>query len=92
MRTPNQINEEIYDTFGPHGFDFPKEPEHQDLVVGPDVVMQSAAGYYVGQWCFEYLDDDLYNGEWCGPMPYARDTEYMSKEHAEEWLQMYGEG
>ena len=62
------------------GYIFPNEElwENGIIVVSKDQVMQSAAGYYIGQACYEYLEDELFQGEWSGPMPYARDTEYMS--------------
>jgi hypothetical protein len=89
METPKSINEQIVDTYTPQGFRFPDEPVVRDLVIGPDVVMSSAAGYYIGQYCFEYEDDGIvYHGEWSGPMPYARDTWYMSEQEAIELLAM----
>jgi hypothetical protein len=90
METPKSINEHVVDTFTPLGYAFPSEPTSGDLVVGPDEVMHSAAGYYIGQHCFEFLDDgELYHGEWTGPMPYDRNTMYMSREQAELFLKLY---
>ena len=54
MDTPKSINEQIVDEYTPLGFNFPEEPSHGDLAVGPDCVMHSAAGYYIGQHCFEF--------------------------------------
>jgi len=87
MDTPKSINEQIVDTYKKEGYRFPNEPTGGELVVGPDTVMQSAAGHYIGQYCFEYMNDgELYFGEWSGPMPYSRDTWYMSSEEAKDLL------
>lgn len=46
---------------------------HEGLLVISDLhVMKSAAGYYVGRACAEWMGDD-----WL-PQPYCRDTEYFS--------------
>jgi hypothetical protein len=89
MDTPKSINERIVDTFTKEGFRFPNEPTTGTLVIGPDIVMQSAEGHYIGQYCFEYMNDgELYHGEWQGPLPYGRDTWYMSEQEANELLAM----
>tara|TARA_R110000765_G_scaffold374098_1_gene464573 strand:- start:222 stop:515 length:294 start_codon:yes stop_codon:yes gene_type:complete len=87
METPKSINEQIVDTYTKEGFRFPDEPEALDLVIGPDVVMYNKSGYYIGQCCFEYKEDGIvYHGEWVGPLPYSRDTWYMSETEAHELL------
>ena len=87
METPASINERIIDAYTLIGFKFPEEPTHEDLVVGPDEVLKSESGWYIGQRCFEYLDDgDTYHGEWVGPFAYRRDTDYMTETEATELL------
>lgn len=61
-------------------------PVEGQLVVSEDCVMRSAAGYYVGQFCVEYL-----NGEWF-PQPWARGTKYTNTQaEAETWLDLLQE-
>jgi len=58
------------------------DPVEGQLVVSEDCVMRSAAGFYVGQFCVEYMPD----GEWF-PQPWDRSTQYTdSQEIAETWL------
>ena len=57
-------------------------PIEGQLVVSEPCVMESPAGFYVGHVCAEWLHETwLY-------MPYSRDTDYMTKEQAYEWLNM----
>lgn len=43
------------------------EPEVGKLLISDDAICNSAAGYYVGTWCIEYMG----NGDWL-PQPYER--------------------
>lgn len=55
------------------------------LFVSYFMVMQSAAGYYIGQYCYE----DMGDGEWL-LQPYDRDTGYYkTREQAELMLKGY---
>lgn len=85
----NSRNEEIVRSYTAQGYLFPSNPSSGSLVVGPDQVMKSAAGYYIGAYCFEYLsytDDEQH--EWEGPSPYCRHTHYMTKANAEAYLEL----
>ena len=60
------------------------------IVISRDMVMQSNAGHYIGQSCYEFTDfgDESIPHEWVGPMPYKRDTDYMSLEDAQSLLEL----
>ncbi len=68
----------------------PEEPKLGDLVVSEQIVMESAAGFYVGTACLEYCEVGACEGEspmWF-PMPYSRDSEYFAtKEEAQRYLE-----
>jgi hypothetical protein len=87
----NARNEAIVAEYSKLGYEFPDNPTAGSLVVGPDEVMNTPAGYYIGAYCFEWLSfDDGETYEWF-LQPYDRYTMYMSKEEAEKLLALDAE-
>jgi hypothetical protein len=54
-----------------------------ELKVTEPCVCESAAGFYIGEWCIEKTDNFLL------PQPYQRLSDYMTKELAEQSLHLY---
>ncbi len=79
-------NQHIMDHAG-SDFHWPENPVNGDLSIGDLTVMRSAAGYYIGSACYEFLDTEPYAGEWIGPMPYDRQSDYFAtREDAAAYL------
>lgn len=51
-----------------------------DIKITEPCICQSNAGFYVGTWFVELISDELF------PMPYSRESGYMSKEVALDHL------
>ena len=52
------------------------------LLISDTIPMQSAAGWYAGDFCVEKMDD----GQWF-PQPYSRESGYFStREEALAWI------
>lgn len=58
------------------------EPEIGKLLITPLCICESAAGFYLGWWCLEYMGE----GSWC-PQPYDRAGMYMTLKDAEKAYQ-----
>jgi len=55
----------------------------ETLAITPVCVCKSNAGYYVGHWCVEFVDNDT----WL-PQPYSRDSHYFATpEEAQAYLE-----
>ena len=55
-----------------------------NLIISDYQVMQSAAGFYIGQSCVEEMEDG-----YLLPQPFDRCSHYMSKEEAEKYLESF---